>query len=141
MALSVLGTAGLTACSDEPDKASSGNNSGTASGESSAPADPGGDPKVLAKLSDVQVGGGTVVTGADGSPILLVRNGETEVKAYDAKCTHAGTTIGEPQNGVSTCPNHGSQFNTADGSVTKGPAASPLKTIDVTVAGDSITVA
>ncbi|MPZ65934.1 MAG: Rieske 2Fe-2S domain-containing protein [Pseudonocardiaceae bacterium] len=39
---------------------------------------------------------------------------------------HQGTTVGAPQGGTITCPNHGSQFAAATGEVTNGPAARPL---------------
>ncbi len=94
----------------------------------------------LAKLSDVPVGGGLIVTTGP-SQVLLVRTGETEVKAYDPRCTHQRFTVDPPRNGVITCQNHGSQFQASDGSVTKGPATSPLASIAVKIDGDSIVLA
>jgi cytochrome b6-f complex iron-sulfur subunit len=93
----------------------------------------------LAALADVPDGGGLVVDGADGK-VLIVRTGD-EVKAYNAACTHMGTPVDAPVDGVSTCPNHGSQFSTEDGSVKKGPATAPLATIDVKVEGDQVVLA
>ena len=111
---------------------------GTPSG--SAPAqEPGG--AALASAAQVPVGGSTIVNGPDGTPIVIVQPTAGKFKAYDARCTHMGTTVGASENGVMTCPNHGSRFNAADGSVVNGPAGSPLKSIGVAVNGDSITLA
>ncbi|MGH3429425.1 MAG: Rieske (2Fe-2S) protein, partial [Terriglobales bacterium] len=58
--------------------------------------------------------------------------------AFDAHCTHQGTIVDPPQKGIMTCPNHGSQFAVADGSVRRGPATAPLDTVAVQVKGDNI---
>lgn len=102
------------------------------SGSSTPPADNGGGGGgSLAALEDVPDGGGLIVEGPDGQ-VLLVRTGD-QVKAYSAACTHMGTIIDAPVDGVATCPNHGSEFNTEDGSVKKGPATSPLAEVAVRV--------
>ncbi len=85
-------------------------------------------------------GGGLIVDNPGGGKILLARTGD-EVKAYNAACTHMGTIVDAPKDGVSVCQNHGSEFSTADGSVKKGPATQPLPTIAVSVAGDQIVLA
>ena len=96
---------------------------------------------VLAKVSDVPVGGGIIVNSPSGR-ILLVQLTAGTVKAYDPTCTHQAFEVGTPQDGVITClnpgPNHGSQFNAADGSVRRGPAADPLATVPVKISGDSV---
>jgi cytochrome b6-f complex iron-sulfur subunit len=94
----------------------------------------------LAKLSAVPVGGGTLVEGPQGK-VLIVQPSAGTVKAYDPTCTHQGTTVNPPQNGTITCPNHGSQYNATDGSVKKGPAASPLKEIPVRVVSGAVVMA
>jgi cytochrome b6-f complex iron-sulfur subunit len=123
----------VAACSDASD--SSGgttNNPGTGGGSPSG----GG----LTTLSAVPDGSGLVVNNPSGGMLLIVRNG-SEVKAYNAACTHMGTTVAVPVDGVSTCPNHGSQFATSDGSVKKGPATAPLATVNVKVDGDKVVLA
>ncbi len=113
----------------------------TSAGAGATSGSGGGSPSGgLAKLSDVPVGGGLIVTTGP-SQVLLVRTGETEVKAYDPRCTHQRFTVDPPRNGVITCQNHGSQFQASDGSVTKGPATSPLASIAVKIDGDSIVLA
>lgn len=94
----------------------------------------------LAKVSDVPVGGGVIVNSPRGM-VLLVQPTAGTIKAYDPTCTHQGTTVGTPQSGVMTCPNHGSQYNAVDGSVKKGPAARSLATIQVKVDGANVVLA
>lgn len=130
LAAALLVPTALTACSTQPSPAPAGP---SATGGAT-----GGDP--LVALADVPVGGGTVVDGPDG-PVVVVRPGVDEVRAFSAVCTHQGTTVGAPQGGTITCPNHGSQFAAATGEVTRGPAARPLPPIAVTVQGDRVVLA
>ncbi len=66
----------------------------------------------------------------------LVAAGEHEVLVYRIegrlvglanRCSHAGWPLaeGEVADGCITCPHHGSVFRLTDGSVVRGPAASP----------------
>lgn len=141
MATALLGaTAACGGDDDAPSTPSGGSTTGgTTTGGTTSPAQPGGN--ALASAAQVPVGGGTVVNGPDGTPIVIVQPTTGAFKAYDARCTHQGTTVGAPKNGVMTCPNHGSRFRAADGSVVNGPAGSPLKSVDIVVNGDSITLA
>ncbi|MCE6994891.1 Rieske (2Fe-2S) protein [Saccharothrix sp. S26] len=128
VALAVPG--GLAACSSGSTPSGTGTTGGgtTAAGGTT----PAGPP-IIAALADVPDGGGLIAGNpADSRPLVLVRTGET-VKAYDATCPHQGTAVSPPQNGVITCPNHGSTFNAADGAVTKGPATTGLKEVPVKV--------
>ncbi len=95
----------------------------------------------LAKVSDVPVGGGKLVTDPSGLRIMLTQPSEGVIKAFDARCTHQSTIVDEPADGAMTCPNHGSRFNAADGSVLRGPARSPLGSIAVQVSGGNIVTA
>ncbi|MEU5696237.1 Rieske (2Fe-2S) protein [Actinosynnema sp. NPDC020468] len=87
-------------------------------------------------LADVPDGGGVIVD-YKGAPVVVVRTGDT-VKAFNASCTHQGTTVAPPVNGVMTCPNHGSQFSATDGSVKNPPATKALKSVPVTVNGGQV---
>lgn len=131
MAAALLVPTALSACSTESAPAPSGP---SATGGSTG----GGAP--LVSLADVPVGGGTVIDGPDG-PVVVVRPGESEVRAFSAVCTHQGTTVGAPQAGTITCPNHGSQFAAVTGEVTRGPAARPLPPIAVTVQDGRVVLA
>lgn len=89
-------------------------------------------------LADIPDGGGLVVDNPTGGKALLVRSGQ-QVTAYNASCTHMGSIVGLPKDGVSTCPNHGSKFDVADGAkVVKGPATKPLQKLEVKVDGDKV---
>ena len=119
----------VAACSDD-------------SGSSTPPAGNGGGgggSSQLAALADVPDGGGLIVEGPDGQ-VLLVRTGD-QVKAFNAACTHMGTIVDPPVDGVATCSNHGSEFSTDDGSVKKGPATSPLAEVAVRVDGANVVMA
>lgn len=94
----------------------------------------------LAKVSAVPVGGGVLVNGPQGQ-VLIVQPSAGTIKAYDPTCRHQGTTVDPPQGNVITCPNHGSQYNAADGSVKRGPTTLPLKVVSVRVQGDAVVMA
>lgn len=91
--------------------------------------------KPLAKAADVPVGGGRV----DGNLKVVVTQPEQGTyKAFSAVCTHQGGTLGTIEDGVITCPLHGSEFSVTDGSVKKGPARAPLKSYPCKLQGDNI---
>ncbi|NUT48970.1 MAG: Rieske (2Fe-2S) protein [Saccharothrix sp.] len=135
VALAVPG--GLAACSSGSTP-TTGTTGGTApTGGGSTPT----GPAIIAALADVPDGGGHIAGNPSTSgPLVLVRTGDT-VKAYDARCPHQGTAVAPPENGVITCPNHGSQFNAADGAVTKGPATTGLTEVPVKVEAGQIYLA
>jgi cytochrome b6-f complex iron-sulfur subunit len=86
--------------------------------------------------------GGTLALDADAidpQGILLYRSSETTVLAFSRKCTHQGCTVGAFQNGVSTCPCHGSQYNTS-GDVIHGPARNSLHVYTATLSGSMVTI-
>ena len=66
----------------------------------------------------------TAVT-PDGTPILVIRRNATTYTALSMYCTHSGCQVNTPSGGSIYCACHGSRFN-YDGSVTQGPASSPL---------------
>jgi Rieske Fe-S protein len=61
-------------------------------------------------------------------------------QAFSSICTHAGCPVAEVTDSIN-CNCHGSKFSLTDGSVTAGPAQSPLPARTVTVQGDSLAVA
>lgn len=86
--------------------------------------------------------GGALALGAnaiDDQGLLVFRAAQGVVKAYSRTCTHRGCTIGAFQSGISTCPCHGSQFNTL-GNVARGPASSSLKKYTASISGNVITI-
>ncbi len=86
--------------------------------------------------------GGTLALGAndvDEKGILLYREDETTVKAYSRECTHQQCAIGPFNNGVSSCPCHGSRYNLSGGKIS-GPAPQSLRQYATSVNGNIITI-
>jgi nitrite reductase/ring-hydroxylating ferredoxin subunit len=124
-------TATLAACGSSDDSSS-----GSAGSSESAGSSGGGE--ALAKTSEIPEGGGKVF--ADQG-VVVTQPKAGEFQAFSTVCPHQKQRVNSVDNGVITCPAHGSQFNVADGSVKKGPATSGLTTKKVTVEGDSIMLA
>jgi nitrite reductase/ring-hydroxylating ferredoxin subunit len=78
----------------------------------------------------------------EGRTVALVRTADG-VCALDGICTHAHFCLGPGRlvNGRIECPMHMSQFDPADGSVRKGPAAKPLETFETQVRDGTVYVA
>jgi nitrite reductase/ring-hydroxylating ferredoxin subunit len=86
--------------------------------------------------------GGTIALDAnslDPAGMLVYRSGANSVLVFSRKCTHQGCTIGGFDSGVSTCPCHGSQFDTK-GNAVRGPAQRPLQTHTATISGSTVTI-
>jgi cytochrome b6-f complex iron-sulfur subunit len=71
---------------------------------------------------------------------ILVFNTGTKIVALSAICTHEGCTVAY-NNGAGNiqCPCHGSVYSTT-GSVINGPAPSALKSYQVTLTGDALSI-
>lgn len=109
---------------------SSSSTSGTGSTPSSQAA--------AAAKADVPVGGGVIL--ADRK-VVITQPAAGTFKAFTAVCTHQGCVVSSVADNKINCACHGSVFSAEDGSVQQGPASSPLASVNVTVAGDQITVA
>ncbi|MGH3346764.1 MAG: Rieske (2Fe-2S) protein [Nocardioides sp.] len=96
----------------------------------------GGD--ALTTAAEVPVGGGTIF--AD-EKVVVTQPTEGDFKAFTAVCTHQGCLVGQVAEGTIQCPCHGSEFSIEDGSVSTGPATSPLQEVGIAVDGDSISLA
>jgi Rieske Fe-S protein len=71
---------------------------------------------------------------------LAASNVPASFTAVQVACTHEGTSINfNAQQNQFVCPNHGSTFTTS-GSVTLGPAATPLKQYSIAISGNTMTV-
>ena len=88
----------------------------------------------LAKTSQVPVGSGLIVDN-----VVLTQPTAGVFKGLSTVCTHAGCAVSSVADGKITCPCHGSTYSISDGSVTGGPAPSPLEEVPITVSGDTIT--
>jgi len=107
----------------------------TSQGGQSQAAQGGGE---IVKTSDIPQGGGKVFKDQD---VVITQPEAGQFKAFSATCTHQGCPVGSVSNNEIICPCHGSRFSAKDGSVTNGPATRPLAEKQITVSGDSITLA
>ncbi|WP_033283400.1 Rieske (2Fe-2S) protein [Streptomyces sp. NRRL F-525] len=142
-ALAAVGAAGLavalTACSSSDDSSSdtsSSSGSTSTAGASTAQGDAGGTE--LAKTSDIPEGGGKIFASQG---VVVTQPTAGTYKAFSSKCTHQGCAVSSISSGAIVCPCHGSEFSVTDGSVKKGPATQGLPAEQITVSGDSITLA
>jgi cytochrome b6-f complex iron-sulfur subunit len=86
-----------------------------------------------------KVGGSDTIKTKSGK-ILVVRTGETEFKAFLAKCPHKGGPIKyDTTKNQLFCPWHDSIF-TMEGSNVSGPAKTPLPTFAVEAGDKAVTV-
>lgn len=108
----------------------SGSDSGAGSGAAAG--------KVLAKTTDIPVGGGKIF-GDDGVVVTQPKKGE--FKAFSSVCTHQGCTVSSVTDGTINCPCHGSKFSIEDGSVQHPPAPEPLPAKKIEVSGTEIKTA
>lgn len=131
LAVAVAAPGVLAACSSPGEYQGAGASSTTTTGASGGGSIP---------LAQVPVGGGVIVTAGRRS-ILVVQPAAGTVKAFNASCPHAGTTVDPPEGGVITCPNHFSQFDAATGALRKGPAKNGLTEVPVRVADGVVQVA
>ena len=74
---------------------------------------------------------------ADGSPDILIRDTEGNLKAFSAVCTHAGCTVGY-EGGVIVCPCHGGQYSAETGEVISGPPPTGLAPKQVLESGGQV---
>ncbi|WAL94199.1 Rieske (2Fe-2S) protein [Streptomyces sp. Je 1-369] len=112
----------------------------TACGGGESSAEDGGDGDgdaggVLARTSDIPVGGGKIFKDAE---VVVTQPTKGEFKAFSSLCTHKGCPVTTVEGGTVNCPCHGSKFDIADGSVRGGPAPKPLPAAAITVTGGSI---
>lgn len=96
---------------------------------------------VLAKVSDVPVGGGALVNAGTDGLILLTAPKPGQIEAFNPTCPHAGAKVDPPVDNVITCPAHGSQFNATTGALERGPAPNGLTAVPIRVAADQVVLA
>ena len=134
----VAGGALLAACGD--DTTGGGSPSPAPAPTSGTSTEPGGSgggggSDVLVTTAEVPEGGGVILPDAE---VVVTQPTAGDFKAFSAICTHQGCTVGDVAGGVIICPCHGSQFSVEDGSVTAGPAPSPLPEVAITVDGKNV---
>lgn len=133
-------TVALTACGSEDDPSTeqdaAGGGATTEGGGSSAGAGAGG--AALAKTADIPEGSGKIFKD---EKVVVSQPAAGDFKAFSTICTHQNCPMVDLKDDIISCTCHGSRFSVLDGSVKKGPAVKPLEAKQVTVNGDSITLA
>jgi len=94
---------------------------------------------VVAKVSDIPVGGSKVAKIGD-APVVLAQPTAGNIVCFSAVCPHQGCAVGAAGKEYD-CPCHGSKFNAETGAVLAGPAVTGLTAIKVKVSGDSVVTA
>jgi nitrite reductase/ring-hydroxylating ferredoxin subunit len=135
----------LAACSDDPAPSGGGSNGTTpgtgASGPAASPSGGGagdGGAEVVAKTSDIPVGGGKII--ADKG-IVVTQPAAGTFKGFSNLCTHQQCPLADVSGGTINCNCHFSKFSITDGSVVSPPASQPLPAMGIKVSGSDITLA
>jgi nitrite reductase/ring-hydroxylating ferredoxin subunit len=128
-------TVALTACGSE-DKASDPSTEQGATGGGAANEEAGG--AALAKTSDIPEGSGKIFKD---EKVVVSQPTAGDYKAFSTVCTHRDCPMVDLKDDIISCTCHGSRFSVLDGSVKKGPAVEPLEAKQISVKGDSITLA
>jgi Rieske Fe-S protein len=94
------------------------------------PAKAGGTP--LGPAASVPVGGGRVFPQQE---VVITQPLPGQFRAFSSVCPHKGCAVNSVSNGTINCPCHNSRFAITDGSVTAGPADTPLEAKQVSTEG------
>lgn len=84
--------------------------------------------------------GGSAIVSSSAGTFLVVRTDATSASAYTATCTHQQCTITGITGSLFQCPCHGSQYNTSNGAVVRGPATQNLRRFNATITNDVISI-
>jgi Rieske Fe-S protein len=95
------------------------------------------NPNLLAKPSDIPVGGGMVFAAKN---VVVTQPVEGTFHGFSATCTHQGAKLNAVSDGAIHCPRHGSAFSIKDGSVVNGPATAPLPKQELDVSRGAISL-
>lgn len=129
----------LSACGSDASETGSDPYAPAPTSSSSDPDEsPDGGGGAITTTSDVPVGGCAVFSD---QKVVITQPSEGDFKAFSSTCTHQGCTVSASTEGVIPCGCHGSQFSLEDGSVVRGPATGPLSAVEISVEGDSISLA
>jgi len=139
MGAGAIGVAGVLAACGGDETPEGGNNSTPTGNTAPTTGAPGGTSGgVLAKKSEIPVGGGKVI----GDQLVVVTQPTAgQFVAFSAMCTHQQCVLSSVTNGTINCGCHGSQFSATDGSVKKGPATAALPKKELDIDGEDIKLA
>ncbi|MFF8012045.1 Rieske 2Fe-2S domain-containing protein [Streptomyces sp. NPDC007929] len=134
-------TVALTACGSEDTASDSSTEQGAAGGGATndgAGSSGGAGGAALAKTADIPEGSGKIFKD---EKVVVSQPAAGDYKAFSTICTHQKCPMVDLKDDIISCACHGSQFSVLDGSVKKGPAVQPLEAKQISVNGDSITLA
>ncbi|MFF7732237.1 Rieske 2Fe-2S domain-containing protein [Streptomyces sp. NPDC007984] len=134
-------TVALTACGSEDTASDSSTEQGAAGGGATndgAGSSGGAGGTALAKTADIPEGSGKIFKD---EKVVVSQPAAGDYKAFSTICTHQKCPMVDLKDDIISCACHGSQFSVLDGSVKKGPAVQPLEAKQISVNGDSITLA
>lgn len=117
--------------------APSGNGAASPPGHGGGPPPPPGAVKLGSGNRLPSGAAATYADPSDGSPDILIRDEEGDLRAFSAVCTHAGCTVGY-EGGVIVCPCHGGEYSAETGEVIAGPPPSGLAAKRVVESGGQI---
>ncbi|MBD3946622.1 Rieske (2Fe-2S) protein [Nocardioides ganghwensis] len=130
----------LAACGEDEagSTGGSGEDTGTPSPSGSESGSGGSAGAVVASTADIEVGGAVFI---EDPSIVITQPEEGEFHAFSRTCTHQKCPVTDIQDGKIHCSCHQSLFDMTTGENVGGPAPSPLSEVEITVDGDSITLA
>jgi nitrite reductase/ring-hydroxylating ferredoxin subunit len=136
-------TVALTACGSGDEASDPSTEQGAAGGGATnegggSSTGAGAGAAALAKTTDIPVGSGKIFKD---EKVVVSQPTAGEYKAFSTVCTHQNCPMVDLKDDIISCTCHGSQFSVLDGSVKKDPAVKPLEPKQITVNGDSITLA
>ncbi|MFF0267733.1 Rieske (2Fe-2S) protein [Kribbella sp. NPDC004536] len=107
-------------------------------GEPTATPAPAPADTVLGKTTDIPVGGGLIFAP---NQVVVTQPLKGTFKAFSSICTHLSCPVATVSGGTINCDCHGSKYAIATGAVVAGPAPRPLPPKQITIKGDTITLA
>jgi Rieske Fe-S protein len=131
-----VGIAGVLAACGSDETPSGNGDPNTQPGTTTAPAATTAPPGevVVAKTSDIPVGGGKVIGDHE---IVVTQPAAGNFVGLSAICTHQQCVLAKVESGRIKCGCHGSEFD-LNGKVTTGPAKENLPKMPIKVEGDNI---
>ncbi|GGW99162.1 Rieske (2Fe-2S) protein [Streptomyces lomondensis] len=131
-------TVALTACGSDDEASGSSTEQGGGATNEGGGSSAGAGGAALAKTTDIPEGSGKIF---EKEKVVVSQPTAGEFKAFSTVCTHRNCPMVDLKDDIISCTCHGSQFSVLDGSVKKDPAVKPLEPKQITVNGDSITLA